>query len=65
MFLVISCGSLNVADGSFMSPKGTNFGNEATIACNEGYRIDGNSSKVVACTLSGIWTSVGDCISKY
>ena len=48
-----------------MSPEGTNFGSEATIECNEGYRIDDSSSKLVTCNLSGNWSSVGDCISKY
>ena len=47
-----------------MSQEGTNFGSEATITCNEGYRIDDASSKLVICTSSGNWSSVGDCISK-
>ena len=48
-----------------MSPEGTNFGSEATIECNEGYRIDDASSKLVTCNSSGNWFSVGDCASKY
>ena len=61
---VISCGSFNVTDGSVIAPEGTNFGSEATIECNEGYRIDNASSKLVTCTSSGNWSAVGECISK-
>ena len=60
----IDCGIISVINGTFSAPQGTTAPNTATIRCNEGYIIDGKTSKEINCTISGNWSSTDYCTGK-
>ena len=61
IFAVIDCGDINIDNGSFGAPQGTTAPNTATITCNKGYIIDGETSKEITCTVYGNWSSLSEC----
>ena len=61
---VRDCGIGSLEYGTLNTTFGTTYGSEATIDCNEGYRIDGETSRTIRCSSSGNWSDWSDCSSK-
>lgn len=58
MCLFSDCGTLSVEHGSLTGSTGTLYGTWATVICDEGYTLDGDSN--ITCTEDG-WTNNTAC----
>lgn len=68
---ILDCGSsLSVANGTVQIYKTqTFFGDNTTVSCNEGFRLNGSSdnkvvSEVITCQSDGAWRPAKGCVPK-
>ena len=53
-FTAVDCGSLTVPNGKVSTSSGTTFMNTATYTCDDGYTLNGTSTRT--CQASGTWS---------